>query len=102
MNDNHRQSDDRSVNDNDLFSGISFEDTPAEDQTQGVLSHEDTYNAENVSGISGIPGTDTNAVSANEKNIDNKISIKIDSNKPLGPIYENLNNHLFRLTKTTF
>ena len=32
MNDNHRQSDDRSVNDNDLFSGISFEDTPAEDQ----------------------------------------------------------------------
>jgi flagellar M-ring protein FliF len=35
--------------------------TPAEDQTQGVLSHEDTYNAENVSGISGIPGTDTNA-----------------------------------------
>ena len=35
--------------------------TPAEDQTQGVLSHEDTYNAENVSGISGIPGTDSNA-----------------------------------------
>lgn len=35
--------------------------TPAEDQTQGVLSHEDTYNAENVNGISGIPGTDTNA-----------------------------------------
>jgi len=35
--------------------------TPAEDQTQGVLSHEDTYNAENVSGVSGIPGTDTNA-----------------------------------------
>ncbi|MBR1669937.1 MAG: flagellar M-ring protein FliF [Butyrivibrio sp.] len=34
--------------------------TPAEDQTQGVLSHEDTYNAENVSGIAGIPGTDTN------------------------------------------
>ena len=34
--------------------------TPAEDQTQGVLSHEDTYNAENVNGISGIPGTDTN------------------------------------------
>ncbi len=35
--------------------------TPAEDQTQGVLSHENTYNAENVSGVSGIPGTDTNA-----------------------------------------
>ena len=35
--------------------------TPAEDQTQGVLSHEDTYNAENVNGVSGIPGTDTNA-----------------------------------------
>ncbi|SFU41055.1 flagellar basal-body MS-ring/collar protein FliF [Butyrivibrio sp. INlla21] len=35
--------------------------TPAEDQTQGVLSHEDIYTAENVNGISGIPGTDTNA-----------------------------------------
>ncbi len=35
--------------------------TPAEDQTQGVLSHEDIYTAENVSGVSGIPGTDTNA-----------------------------------------
>jgi len=35
--------------------------TPAADQTQGVLSHEDTYSAENVNGISGIPGTDTNA-----------------------------------------
>lgn len=35
--------------------------TPAQDQTQGVLSHEDTYNAENVSGVSGIPGTDSNA-----------------------------------------
>lgn len=35
--------------------------TPAADQTQGVLSHEDTYNAENVNGISGIPGTDSNA-----------------------------------------
>ena len=32
MNDNHRQSDDGSVNDNDLFSGISFEDTSAEDK----------------------------------------------------------------------
>ncbi len=35
--------------------------TPAEDQTQGVLSHEDIYTAENVNGINGIPGTDTNA-----------------------------------------
>ncbi len=35
--------------------------TPADDQTQGVLSHEDTYNAENVNGVSGIPGTDANA-----------------------------------------
>jgi len=34
--------------------------TPAEDQTQGVLSHEDTYTAENVNGISGVPGTDSN------------------------------------------
>ena len=35
--------------------------TPAEDQTQGVLSHESLYSAENVNGVSGIPGTDTNA-----------------------------------------
>ncbi|WP_026526612.1 flagellar M-ring protein FliF C-terminal domain-containing protein [Butyrivibrio sp. VCD2006] len=34
--------------------------TPAEGQTQGVLSHEDSYNANNVNGTSGIPGTDTN------------------------------------------
>ncbi|SEK45222.1 flagellar M-ring protein FliF [Butyrivibrio sp. ob235] len=34
--------------------------TPAEDQTQGVLSHEDNYSAQNVNGTSGIPGTDTN------------------------------------------
>ena len=34
--------------------------TPADDQTQGVLSHEDVYNAENVNGTSGVPGTDTN------------------------------------------
>ena len=34
--------------------------TPAEDQTQGVLSHENIYNAENVNGVSGIPGTDSN------------------------------------------
>lgn len=34
--------------------------TPAEDQNQGVLSHENIYNAENVNGVSGIPGTDSN------------------------------------------
>ena len=34
--------------------------TPAQDQTQGVLSHESLYSAENVNGVSGIPGTDTN------------------------------------------
>ncbi len=39
---------------------VDHQYTPAEDQTQGVLSHEDTYNAENVNGISGIPGTDSN------------------------------------------
>jgi len=40
---------------------VQHDYTPAEDQTQGVLSHEDIYSAENVNGISGIPGTDTNA-----------------------------------------
>ncbi|MCR5403115.1 MAG: flagellar M-ring protein FliF [Butyrivibrio sp.] len=40
---------------------VDHQYTPAQDQTQGVLSHEDSYSAENVSGISGIPGTDTNA-----------------------------------------
>ncbi len=34
--------------------------TPADGQTQGVLSHEDIYNSENNSGVSGIPGTDSN------------------------------------------
>ncbi|WP_026515781.1 flagellar basal-body MS-ring/collar protein FliF [Butyrivibrio sp. MC2021] len=34
--------------------------TPAEGQTQGVLSHESIYNAENVNGVNGIPGTDSN------------------------------------------
>lgn len=34
--------------------------TPAEGQQQGVLSHEDLFNAENVSGIGGVPGTDSN------------------------------------------
>ena len=34
--------------------------TPAEGQTQGVLSHEDIFSAENVSGVGGVPGTDSN------------------------------------------
>lgn len=34
--------------------------TPAEGQTQGVLSHEDIFNSENVSGVGGVPGTDSN------------------------------------------
>ena len=29
-------------------------------QTQGVLAHQDNYEATNVSGVSGVPGTDTN------------------------------------------
>ena len=34
--------------------------TPAEGQTQGVLSHEDIFDSTNVSGVGGIPGTDSN------------------------------------------
>lgn len=34
--------------------------TPADGQTQGVLSHEDIFNSENVSGVGGVPGTDSN------------------------------------------
>lgn len=34
--------------------------TPADGQTQGVLSHEDILNSENTSGIGGVPGTDSN------------------------------------------
>ncbi|HKM20646.1 MAG TPA: flagellar M-ring protein FliF C-terminal domain-containing protein [Lachnospiraceae bacterium] len=34
--------------------------TPAEGQSQGVLSHEDTYAAEGSGGTGGVPGTDTN------------------------------------------
>lgn len=34
--------------------------TPADGQTQGVLSHEDVYSAENTSGTGGVPGTDSN------------------------------------------
>jgi flagellar M-ring protein FliF len=34
--------------------------TPADGQTQGVLSHEDVYSSENESGTGGVPGTDSN------------------------------------------
>lgn len=34
--------------------------TPAEGATQGVLSHEDTYESNNVGGNGGVPGTDAN------------------------------------------
>ena len=34
--------------------------TPADGQTQGVLSHEDIFNSENTSGTGGVPGTDSN------------------------------------------
>lgn len=34
--------------------------TPADGQTQGVLSHEDVFSAENTSGTGGVPGTDSN------------------------------------------
>lgn len=34
--------------------------TPADGQAQGVLAHEDLFEAENISGIGGLPGTDSN------------------------------------------
>lgn len=34
--------------------------TPADGQTQGVLSHEELYNAESTGGTTGVPGTDSN------------------------------------------
>lgn len=34
--------------------------TPADGQTQGVLSHEDIYQADSTGGTSGVPGTDSN------------------------------------------
>lgn len=34
--------------------------TPANGQTQGVLSHEDTYASESEGGTAGVPGTDSN------------------------------------------
>jgi flagellar M-ring protein FliF len=40
---------------------VQHDYTPAQDQTQGVLSHESLYNAENINSVDGIPGTDTNA-----------------------------------------
>ena len=61
--------------------------TPAEDQTQGVLSHEDTYNAENVSGISGIPGTDSNAD-------DETTYVTIDNNESTSTITEESRDYL--------
>lgn len=34
--------------------------TPADGQSQGVLSHEDIYNSETTGGTAGVPGTDSN------------------------------------------
>ncbi len=34
--------------------------TPADGQTQGVLSHEDVYISEDISDVDGVPGTDSN------------------------------------------
>ncbi|NLG04411.1 MAG: flagellar M-ring protein FliF [Clostridia bacterium] len=34
--------------------------TPADGQSQGVLSHENTYESESTGGTGGVPGTDTN------------------------------------------
>ncbi len=34
--------------------------TPAEDQTQGVLSHESIYSSEATGGVAGVPGTTSN------------------------------------------
>ena len=39
---------------------VKHDYTPAEGQTQGVLSHEEIYNAESTGGNSGVPGTDSN------------------------------------------
>ncbi len=45
-------------------SHVNHNYTPAEGQSQGVLSHEDTYAAEGSGGSGGIPGTDTNTENA--------------------------------------
>ena len=39
---------------------VKHEYTPADGQTQGVLSHEELYNAEATGGNAGVPGTDSN------------------------------------------
>ena len=39
---------------------VNHDYTPAEGQTQGVLSHEAIFNAENVNSSGGVPGTDSN------------------------------------------
>ncbi|MDD6201477.1 MAG: flagellar basal-body MS-ring/collar protein FliF [Lachnospiraceae bacterium] len=39
---------------------VQHDYTPAENQTQGVLSHEDIYSAESTGGTTGVPGTDSN------------------------------------------
>ena len=39
---------------------VSHDYTPAEGQSQGVLAHEELYNAESEGGNGGVPGTDSN------------------------------------------
>ena len=39
---------------------VQHEYTPADGQTQGVLSHEELYSAESSGGTTGVPGTDSN------------------------------------------
>lgn len=39
---------------------VQHDYTPADGQTQGVLSHEELYNAESTGGTTGVPGTDSN------------------------------------------
>lgn len=40
---------------------VQHDYTPADGQTQGVLSHEDVYSAENTNSSGGVPGTDSNS-----------------------------------------
>ena len=40
---------------------VQHDYTPADGQTQGVLSHEDIYSAENDNSSGGVPGTDSNS-----------------------------------------
>lgn len=44
----------------DVDSVTTHNYTPAEGQTQGVLSHEDIFYPEDIGGMAGVPGTDTN------------------------------------------